>query len=124
RPPGARRTSVELSRQSSSATRRGVFTQAMHQFCIECHGAALPDSRARNAWLGSFEPEHRLGTQECFVGRAGRIDLRPGDVAEFEIFLPARNSRTGVRSVAAAAADARNTSLEAGGEEQALERDP
>src|SRR6478609_10553112 len=72
----------------------------------------------------SFEPEHRLSTQERFVGRSGSIDLRPGDVAEVEIFLLARNSRAGVRSVAAAAADARNTSLETGGEEQTLERHP
>ena len=40
----------------------------------------------------SFEPEHRLGTEERFIGRAGSIDLRPFDVAEVEIFLLARNA--------------------------------
>ncbi len=45
-------------------------------------------------------------------------------MAKVEIFLLARDGRAGIRSVAAAAADARNTSLETGGEEQALERHP
>src|SRR5262245_25863885 len=65
--------------------------------------------------------QHCLGANECFLGRAGRVDFRPFDVAEVEFLLPARNDCVRVRSVARTVAYAGEARLEFRSQENALE---
>src|SRR5262245_26863847 len=93
----------------------------MYWFRKECHksrGGTV--GRATHSWL--FNAKHGLGSDQCFLGRARGIDLRPIDVAKVEIFLLVRNDCVGIRSIVRTTANAGEAGLEAGAQEESPER--
>src|SRR5262249_10284780 len=92
----------------------------MYWFRKECDKSrGGTGGRAMHRWL--FNDKHGLGTDQCFLGGARGIDLRPIDVAKVEIFLLVRNDCVGIRSIVRTTANAGEAGLEAGSQEESLE---
>src|SRR5262249_61583066 len=87
----------------------------MYWFRKECHKSrGGTGGRATHSWL--FNAKHGLGSDQCFLGGARGIDLRPIDVAKVEIFLLVRNDCVGIRSIVRTTANAGEAGLAGGGE--------
>src|SRR5215470_13537276 len=77
---------------------------------------------AKRALHGSLsELEHPFRAQKCFLWSTGGINLRPGDPAQIEFLLLARDFGIGVRRIATAVPDTNQTIVETCSEEQTAE---
>src|SRR5262245_1478795 len=77
---------------------------------------------AKRALHGSTpDLDHAFRAQQCFLWSTGGINLRPGNPAQIEFLLLARDFGIGVRRIATAVPDANQTIVETCNEEQSAE---